>query len=102
MKIYMSYVYDLPNMDDMWNLIAFAQGKVKRECLMQLTESPKPPKIIAKNLKRSLPSISRAIIQLSEKGLVECINPDRINNRFYKITNLGLEVVKELKVINKS
>jgi DNA-binding PadR family transcriptional regulator len=81
----------------MWELVSFASGHVRRLCLDSLASGPKTPGSIAKMSKEHLPHVSRALRELSEKGLVECLTPNRPKNRIYKITDEGNEVLEELK-----
>ena len=38
-------------------------------------ESPKTPSIVARNLRTSVPNISRALGELQSGGLTECLTP---------------------------
>jgi DNA-binding PadR family transcriptional regulator len=81
----------------MWELVSFARGQVRRICLEALASGPKTPTSIAKSSKEHLPHISRALKELAEKGLVECLTPDLPKNRIYRITDRGKEVLEKLR-----
>ena len=81
----------------MWELVSFAQAQLRRICLESLTKGPKTPAAIAKLSKEDLPHVSRALRELTEKGLVECLTPNAAKNRIYGITPKGKEIVKKLK-----
>jgi len=80
----------------MIELVSFVtRGKIRKEVLKQLT-SPKTPTQISLILSTQRPTISRAILSLKNKDLVECLTPNEKMGRYYKITNLGQEVLKEI------
>jgi DNA-binding PadR family transcriptional regulator len=81
----------------MWELISFAQGRIRRLCLESLALSPKTPSAIAKASGESLPHISRALKELSERDLVECLTPNLPKNRIYRITDKGKDILSKLK-----
>ena len=81
----------------MWELISFAQGRIRRLCLESLALGPKTPAAIAKSSGKHLSHISRALRESVEKGLVECLTPNLPKNRIYKITAKGKEVLEKLK-----
>lgn len=85
----------------MWELISYAHSQTRRLCLESLAAGPKTPGTIAKSSERHLSHISRAIRELVEKGLVECMTPNLPKNRIYKITDKGMEVLKKLKEMNQ-
>jgi len=81
----------------MWDLVSFAHSHTRRLCLESLATGPKTPSAIAKSSEKHLSHISRAIRELVEKGLVECMTPNLPKNRIYRITEKGIEVLKKLK-----
>jgi len=83
----------------MWELVSFAHGNLRKLCLESLNISPKTPTSIAKASKEDLPHISRALRELTRKGLVECLTPNVTKNRIYGITDKGKEVLKKLEEI---
>jgi len=81
----------------MWELISYIQAKDRKSCLMELSDGPKTPSMIADSSNKHLSHISRALRELSEKELVICLTPDASKNRFYKITDLGEKVLRKDK-----
>jgi DNA-binding PadR family transcriptional regulator len=81
----------------MWELVSFTQGHVRKTCLESLALGPKTPASIARLSKEHLPHVSRALRELTEKGLVECLTPNMPKNRIYGITGKGKEVLEKLK-----
>jgi len=81
----------------MWELVSFAKAHLRRTCLESLTKGPKTPAAIAKASKEDLPHISRALRELADKGLVECLTPSASKNRIYQITPTGQEILSKLQ-----
>lgn len=81
----------------MWELVSFAQGHVRKLCLESLASGPKTPHAIAKSSGEHLSHISRALRELMQKGLVECLTPNLPKNRIYVITTKGKEVLGKIR-----
>ncbi len=85
----------------MWEFLSFIQGQTRRLCLKELATGPKTPGMIARASQVHLSHISRALRELSEKGIVECVTPNAPKNRFYRITKLGQKLVEKAVEIEK-
>jgi len=85
----------------MWELLSFIQGQTRRLCLKDLATGPKTPGMIARASQIHLSHISRALRELSEKGIVECVTPSAPKNRFYRITKLGQKLVQKVAEIEE-
>lgn len=57
---------------------------------------------IAERSGRSVQNISRAIHELEEKGLIECLTPEKHTWKRYMLTDKGREVFNELKGVSAS
>lgn len=77
------------------------QGKVRMSVLFALRGCPKTPSRIADETGEHLSHISRALREMKEKGLVECMTPGRSKNRIYQITEKGVIVLEELSKNNR-
>ena len=55
------------------------------------------PSQIAKNSGIKTNHISKVLSELKAHELVECINPEVRKGRLYRLTDIGEDVVKELK-----
>ncbi len=52
---------------------------------------------IEKAVKIKISHVSRALKELTEMGLVKCLNPELRKNKIYAITTKGKEILKELR-----
>jgi len=86
----------------MWDLVSFAQSHARKTCLLILATGPKTPNIIASSACMNLSHVSRALKELSEKGLVECLTPKLTKNKIYQITPTGLEILNKIKLMNNN
>lgn len=86
----------------MWELVSFAKGNVRRLCLESLASGPKMPNAIAKASEVHISHVSRALRELTKKGLVECLTPATPKNRIYGITSRGKELLKRLGEMDKA
>jgi predicted transcriptional regulator len=80
-----------------WELVSFAQSRVRRLCLDALAGGPKTPSGISSASGVHLSHISRSLRELAAKGLVECVTPKAVKNRIYRITDKGRKTLKGLK-----
>jgi len=81
----------------MYDLISFvSRAKIRKEVLLNLDE-PKTPTQLSKRIQTHRPTVSRAILALEKKKLVECITPNESMGRYYKITSLGKNILKKLE-----
>ena len=80
----------------MYDVAFVMKGSLRRKILTNL-EKPKTAKVISKEFSKHIQSVSRALIQLEKKNFVKCLNPSDDRFRFYKITEKGKKVLKEIK-----
>ncbi len=83
----------------MWALVSYANTKIRSMCLFQLEKGPKTPSSIALYENIHLSHVSRALSELSSKGLVTCLTPEQQKNRIYDITASGKEVLTKIRKI---
>ena len=77
----------------MFDLVSFVgRGKTRRLVLKAL-HKPNSPTNLAKQLDMDRSTISRVMIELTEKGLAECLTPDEHTGRYYRITETGKKVI---------
>ena len=83
-------------------LISFLFRKARKKVLYYLEQnSPQTPKIICRNTNLSMGNLRRILLDLKEKGLVECDNQEDYHNKLYKITKKGIEVLKHIKKLDQ-
>jgi len=83
-------------------LLSFVlRAKKRRAVLVLLSKERLTPAQIMKRTGMYESHVSRALKELLDKGTIECENPKERRFRFYKITNLGKEVLKEAEEIAK-
>nr|QNO47471.1 hypothetical protein IILFPGFB_00044 [Methanosarcinales archaeon ANME-2c ERB4] len=51
---------------------------------------------VAHETSRSTQNISRALKELEDKGLIECLTPEKITWKKYMLTDMGKDVLDEL------
>jgi DNA-binding MarR family transcriptional regulator len=73
------------------------QGKTRRSVLEALEKGPRTPSNIAGTTGEHLPHVSRALSELSDRGLLQCMTPSSSKNRIYSITEEGKKVLQELR-----
>ena len=77
----------------MFDLVSFVgRGRTRRLVLKSL-HKPNSPTNLAKQLDMDRSTISRVMIELTERGLVECLTPDEHTGRYYRITETGKKVI---------
>lgn len=64
--------------------------------LEALEQGPRTPSSIAQSSGEHLSHVSRALKELTERGLAECMTPDVTKNRIFRITRKGVEALEEL------
>lgn len=81
----------------MWRECSYViRGKTRKLVFVAL-ETPKMPTQLAKDLKIATPHISRALMELEAKGLVECLTPSERVGRIYRLTKRGLRALRLVK-----
>lgn len=75
------------------------RSKIRKKCLENL-KNPRTPTQLSKIIKKHRSSTSRAILELVDKNLVECLTPEESKGRLYKITELGEDILKLIKDSN--
>lgn len=81
----------------MYDLISFLSRSKNRKTVLENLEKPNTPTELASKLKIQRSTISRAILELVDKKLVQCLTPKEKMGRLYQITDLGKKMLKENK-----
>jgi DNA-binding transcriptional ArsR family regulator len=78
------------------NLYGYLLSSKVRKRILEVLQTKKalPPKDISKNINNTQQNISKELINLTKKGLIECITPAQKRWTIYMITKLGREVLQ--------
>ena len=79
-----------------WDDFSFVYRGKHRKAILKLLDKPKTPTKLKEETKLHFNIVSRTLIELENKGFVECLNPNQRQARFYSITKKGEGVLKEL------
>ena len=83
-----------------WDAVSFViRGKNRKAVLISLT-TPKTPTILASELHKSIPNISRALRELRSRRLVESLTPNARAGKLYVVTGQGRAVSLKVKEIS--
>jgi len=81
----------------MWDAIGFViSSKYRLAVIMGLRSGFKTPSEISEETGLGLSQISRAISELSDFELVECLTPKLLKGRLFKLTEKGESILGEL------
>ena len=84
--------------DETLKILGYVVSSTYRtEVMKTLIDKPKIPSQIAADTGIKLNHISNVLNQLKKKGLIRLINPEDKKGRIYELTDVGLEISKELK-----
>lgn len=89
---------------DVWEEVSYLQsGKNRREVMETLLDAGRPmtPKELADELGIVMKSASRAVRQLHERGMVECVNPGAPRDRRYRPTENGRDIQARIEKVEK-
>lgn len=77
--------------------IFFARSKLRIEILKKLKIKSQIASFLAHDMKKHREVISRIFLDLQDKGLAKCKNPEDPNFRRYQITQKGKQVLESLE-----
>lgn len=81
-----------------WDTISFVMASQPRlKVFLKLTKSEKTPSDLSEELGIPLSHVSKALSELKEKNLVKCLTPERRKMKFYRATQNGQKLKKNLK-----
>lgn len=77
-----------------WDDYSFVvRSKPRLDVLKLLASKPKQPKELAETLQLKISAVSRALLELADKGLANCLTPAARKGRLYVITEKGQKVL---------
>ncbi|MHA1812700.1 MAG: ArsR/SmtB family transcription factor [Candidatus Thorarchaeota archaeon] len=81
-----------------WDLVSFAlSSQTRRRILSALREKPQTPRDLSVAIDRGPSQVSRALGELTSKGLVACLTPTRRRYKFFTLTEKGLDLASTLQ-----
>lgn len=80
-----------------WDDISFIVRNKNRKAVFEGLDKPKTPTEIAKELEINTGFVSNILIELLDRGLIECLSPNEKRNRFYRISKKGQKLKDKIK-----
>ncbi len=85
-------------MVNIWDLFGYVNASTYRKKVLQsLAKNTMTPREIERTINIKISHISRALTELKEKKLAECINPSIRKYKMYQLTKQGKDLVKRIK-----
>ncbi len=86
-----------------WELVSFViASEMRFKILLTLNNKIQTPTDLKRTFDVPISRVSAVLKELSEKGLVENLTPERRKSKMYSITKLGREVLMEIHNLTKS
>jgi len=83
--------------DEELDKYGFVSSSSRRTSLLKvLNDDVLTPKKISEKTDVHLSHVSNVLSDLSEEGLVVCVNPDRKRGRVYRLTELGEKIAQKV------
>jgi len=80
-----------------WEEISWIlRGRLKKKVVLALTK-PKTATILSKELDTHRSTISDILEQLQKQKVAICLDPKQPHNRYYKLTEKGEKILKEIE-----
>jgi len=80
-----------------WDTISFIlSSKLRFQTLLELKKGEKTPSKLAEILNEARSHISKTLKELEEKSLIICLTPDRRKQKFFKISDLGIDIISSI------
>jgi predicted transcriptional regulator len=77
-----------------WEDIGFIKASQYRlRILSLLSDGPKTPRELVDSLKIHFSQVSLILNQLSERKMVECLNPEAVKGKLYHLTEKGKNIL---------
>ena len=86
------------NMD--WKKYSFVIRSKIRQDIVKALQSEKTPSDLKKELKKEDSNISRALRELQNEGIINCLTPKEKKGKIYTLSKSGHDVYEKLKIDN--
>lgn len=85
-----------------WNKVSFITGsEIRFKIFLELKSGPKTPTQVSKKIKAPLSHVSKGLSELEKEKIVICLTPTMRKNKFYSLTELGKDLLKDINEITK-
>lgn len=85
-----------------WEDVGFIKAsQIRLNIIFLLSNRAMTPKEIQVHLALHFPQVSRALRELQQRGLVQCITDDLKKGRLYVLSEKGIEVITTLKNLER-
>jgi len=71
-------------------------SKVRKKIILALGKKPLTPTQIAEKTEMNLSQVSHSLTDLSDEGMIECMNPEQKKGRLYTLLEDGEWVLKKI------
>jgi len=86
-----------------WDIFSYVyRSKERTSILIALVGKKLTPTKISELTDLHKSNVSRSLKALEEKGLVQCLTPDEKVGRLFVLSDIGIEVVNEIKKEKKA
>jgi len=80
-----------------WSDLSFVKRSKERSSVFNCLDEPKTPTQIKNECKMQISRASRALKELTNRGLVECLTPREVRGRYYRLNKKGERLAETLK-----
>ena len=81
----------------MYDIAYLIRGKTRIRVLQAISQDPRTATLICKGMEKHRSAVSRILLELEDRELCTCLNPKDKMHRFYKITEKGKKLLKDVK-----
>lgn len=84
-----------------WDDVSFIMASKNRKTILSKLVTPKTPTLLAKSANLNLANVSRSLTELSKRGLVVCLTPNKRVGKIYGLTKKGNIVLEKMKKMDE-
>ena len=83
------------NKETIWQDVSYIISREHRRKVLESLNSPKTASKLSKEVNINIAHISRALSELTEKKLIQCLTPESNKGKLYVITEHGKKVLEQ-------
>lgn len=80
-----------------WDNISFIVRNKNRKAVFEMLDKPKTPTQLAREININIGFVSNILIELLDRKLIECLTPNEVRNRFYRISKKGKRIKEKIE-----